>query len=64
MIKPKLLTILIISSFLLLCMTNCGASEPNTALGFTFWLAFGVFAFCCIHLSKNEKYYKGLDDEL
>jgi hypothetical protein len=44
-------------------MTNCGATEPTTALGFTFWISFGVFAFCCIHLAKNEDYYKNYIDE-
>lgn len=63
MIKPRTLLILTITSFLLLLMTNAGASEPNTVLGFAFWISFGVFAFCCIHLSRNEKYYKNYIDE-
>ena len=63
-LKPKFLLLLTISSFLLLLMTNGGASEPTTALGFTFWISFGVFAFCCIHLSRNEEYYKNYLDEL
>lgn len=63
-LKPKLLVVLIISSFLSLLCTNCGASEPTTALGFVFWTSFGVFAFCCMHLSKNEDYYNNNSDEL
>lgn len=62
-IRPKFLAILIISSFLSLLMTNCGAAEPNTALGFAFWVSFGVFTFCIIHLTKNEEYYKKYMDE-
>ena len=62
-LKPKLLLVLITSSFLLSLMTNCGATEPTTALGFTFWISFGVFVFCCIHLTKNEDYYKNYIDE-
>ena len=62
-LKPIILLILITTSFLLLLMTSAGASEPTTALGSAFWISFGVFAFCCIHLSRNEKYYKNYIDE-
>ena len=59
-IKPIPLIILIIVSFCLMLITNNGADKPLTDCGIVFWLSFGVFAFCCIHLSKNEKYYKKL----
>lgn len=62
-LKPKFLAMLIISSFVLLVVTNGGASEPDTALGIVFWLSFGVFASCVIHLSKNERYYSKYIDE-
>lgn len=57
-IKPKPLAIIILSSFSLVVITNSGATEPTSVLGIVFWLSFGVFAFGCIHLSKNEEYYK------
>lgn len=62
-LKPRLLLVLTIFSFCIMLMTNCGATEPTTALGFTFWISFGVFVFCCIHLAKNEDYYKNYIDE-
>lgn len=64
-IKPKPLALIILFSFSLVVITCSGASEPTTVLGIAFWLSFAVFAFCCIHLSKNEEYYKQfLDDDL
>ena len=63
-IKPRILSILIIFSFVLLVITNGEATELNI-LGFAFWFSLTVFAFCCIHLAKNEEYYKKfLDDDL
>lgn len=61
-LKPIPLALILIISFVILLFTNGGASEPTTALGIVFWLSFGVFAFGCIHLSKNEKYYKSYDE--
>lgn len=63
-LNPKLLAALIVVSFVSLLMTGCEAHRPETALGFTFWISFGVFAFCCIHLSKNDRYYSKYIDEL
>jgi hypothetical protein len=45
-------------------MTSCAAHRPETALGFAFWISFGVFAASMIHLAKNEEQYKNdLEDE-
>lgn len=63
-LNPKLLAALIILSFVSIVMTGCEAHRPDTAVGFVFWISFGVFAFSMIHLAKNERYYKQfLDDE-
>lgn len=63
-IKPKPLVAIIILSFISLCMTSCAAHRPETALGFAFWISFGVFAASMIHLAKNEEQYKNdLEDE-
>ena len=63
-IKPKPLASIIIFSFIFLVMTSCAAHRPETALGFAFWISFGVFAASMIHLAKNEKQYKNdLEDE-
>lgn len=65
MIKPKVLLYLIISSFLLVLLLCGEAHNPLSVIGLCFWINFGIFAFCCIHLSKNEEYYKQfLDDDL
>lgn len=63
-LNPKLLAALIITSFVSLLMTGCEAHRPETALGLTFWVSFGVFVFCCMHLSKNDRYYSKYIDEL
>lgn len=63
-LKPKTLAISIVASFVLVLMTISEAHNPSSFAGVLFWLSFAVFAFSCIHLSKNEKYYsKYLDDE-
>ena len=63
-IKPKPLAAIIIFSFIFLVMTSCAAHRPETALGFAFWISFGVFAASKIQLANNEKQYKhDLEDE-
>lgn len=64
-LRPKTLTVSIVASFVLMLMTISEAHNPETQTGVLFWLSFAVFAFCCVHLSKNDKYYSEyLDDEL
>lgn len=62
-LKPIPLLFLIVITFSLMCVSIGGCHEPTSACGFTFWISFGVFAFCCIHLAKNEDYYKNYIDE-
>lgn len=63
-LRPKLLSALIIFSFVFIVMFVSEAHRPESVAGFIFWMSFGVFAFSMIHLGKNEKYYKQfLDDE-
>lgn len=63
-LNPRLLSALIIFSFVSILMFVNEAHRPESVEGFIFWMSFGVFAFSMIHLGKNEKYYKQfLDDE-
>jgi len=62
-LKPKLLAAIIIISFISVLMTGCEAHRPETAVGFAFWISFGVFAASMIHLAKNDKYYSKYIDE-
>jgi hypothetical protein len=63
-LRPKTLATAIIASFVMLLMTASESHNPSSMCGCLFWVSFMVFAFCCIHLTKNEKYYsKYIDDE-
>lgn len=62
-LNPKLLAAIIIFSFICVLMTGCEAHRPETAVGFAFWISFGVFVASMIHLSKNESYYKRFFDD-
>lgn len=63
MINPKVLALVIILSFISLCGTIGGCDRPDTLVGILFWISFAVFAASCIHLAKNDKYYKDYIDE-
>ena len=64
MINPRLLLILILSSFLVMILTACEAHQPESAVGFAFWASLFVFGVCCSHMSNNKDYYnKYLDDD-
>lgn len=63
--KPKVLMSVIVVTAITMIATMDEAHNPETLLGFIFWIAMSVFAYCFYKLDKHEKFYeKCSDDEL